>query len=77
MKAGDYQGALPLLERAVADLQGSGSTAEAYALYNLAATRLALGSCDGVSSLLDRSESIQGHRTEIDRARTQASKSCG
>jgi eukaryotic-like serine/threonine-protein kinase len=77
MRAGDYQGALPLLEQAVAKLNGTGSLDEAYADYNLAFTRLQLGSCDGVTDLLDHSESIQGHRKEIDRARKQAGKQCG
>jgi len=61
MKSGDYQGALPLLEQAVSQLQGTGSTAEAYADYNLAFTRYALGDCTDVLSLLDRSERIQAH----------------
>jgi len=76
MQAGDYEGALPLLEQAVEKLQGTGSLDEAYASYNLAFTRLALGSCDGVLDLLDRSESIQGERKEIDRLRKDAEKSC-
>jgi serine/threonine protein kinase len=76
MQAGDYQGALPLLEQAVAKLSGTSSLDEAYADYNLAFTRLQLGSCDGVTDLLDRSESVQGHRKEIDRARKQAEKQC-
>jgi len=76
MQAGDYAGALPLLEQAVEKLQGSGSLDEAYASYNLAFTRLALGNCDGVLDLLDRSESIQGQRKEIDRLRRQAEKDC-
>ena len=76
MQAGDYAGALPLLEQAVEKLQGTGSLAEAYASYNLAFTRVALGSCDGVLDLLDRSESIQGERAEIDRLRKQAEKEC-
>jgi eukaryotic-like serine/threonine-protein kinase len=76
MQAGDYAGALPLLEQAVQKLQGVGSLDEAYASYNLAFTRLALGNCDGVLDLLDRSESIQGRRKEIDRLRSQAEKSC-
>jgi serine/threonine-protein kinase len=76
MRAGDYAGALPLLEQAVAGLSGSGSTAEAYASYNLAFTRLALGRCDGVGELLDRSEQIQGKRQEISRLRHEAKKSC-
>jgi eukaryotic-like serine/threonine-protein kinase len=76
MQAGDYTGALPLLERAVQKLQGSNSFDEAYADYNLAYTRFQLGSCDGVLDLLDRSESIQGQRSEIDRLRKQAQKNC-
>ena len=66
MQQGDYEGALPLLEQAVQKLLGSGSLDEAYASYNLAYTRFQLGRCDGVLELLDRSESIQGHRGEID-----------
>jgi eukaryotic-like serine/threonine-protein kinase len=76
MQAGDYAGALPLLEQAVAKLQGTDSLDEAYASYNLAFTRVALGSCDGVLDLLDRSESIQGERKEIERLRKQAEKDC-
>lgn len=76
MQAGDYEGALPVLEQAVSGLSGSGGLAEAYASYNLAFTRLALGRCDGVTDLLDRSESIQGERKEIDRLRRDARKSC-
>jgi hypothetical protein len=76
MQAGDYAGALPLLEQAVAGLAGSGETAEAYASYNLAFVRLKLGSCDGVVDLLDRSEEVQGKRKEISRLRKEAEKSC-
>jgi hypothetical protein len=77
MQAGDFQGALPLLEQAVAGLAGSGETAEAYASYNLAFTRLSLGSCDGVIELLNRSEQVQGERKEISRLRKQAERGCG
>ena len=52
-------------------LSGTGELTEAYALYNLAATRAALGNCDGVEDLLARSEAIQGHRSEFDRLREQ------
>jgi eukaryotic-like serine/threonine-protein kinase len=74
MKAGDYAGARPLLEQAVQKLQGTGSLAEAYADYNLAFTRLSLGSCDGVLELLDRSEAVQGYRSEIASLRKDARK---
>jgi serine/threonine protein kinase len=77
MQAGDYAGALPLLEQAVAKLNGSNTTTEAYALYNLAFTRFQLGRCDGVLEMLDRSESIQGHRNEIDSLRADAEDRCG
>jgi predicted Ser/Thr protein kinase len=76
MQAGDYSGALPLLERAVQKLQGTRSFDEAYADYNLAYTRFQLGNCDGVLDLLDNSESIQGHRSQIDQLRQNAQQSC-
>lgn len=76
MRLGDYEGALPLLERAVQQLQGTRSLDEAYASFNLAYTRFQLGSCDGVLDLLDRSESIQGERSAIDSLRGQAEEEC-
>jgi eukaryotic-like serine/threonine-protein kinase len=76
MQGQDYEGALSLLEQAVSQLAGSGTLAEAYASYNLAFTRLALGSCDDVLALLDRSEEVQGARSEIDRLRREAEKQC-
>jgi serine/threonine-protein kinase len=76
MRAGDYRTALPLLEQAVSRLTGTGSLSEAYASYNLAFTRFALGRCDGVTSLLARSQAIPGHRSEIDQLRRQAQARC-
>jgi hypothetical protein len=76
MQVGDYTGALPLLQQAVQKLNGTGSLDEAYADYNLAYTTLALGQCTNVVSLLDQSQSIQGHRPEIDRLRHDAKKAC-
>jgi len=77
MQAGDYNGALPLLEQAVQKLNGTGSLGEAYADYNLAYTRYELGQCTGVLGLLDHSQQIQGTRTEIDALRRDAQKACG
>lgn len=76
MRAGDYGGALPLLEQAVQRLSGTGALAEAYADYNLAYTEFALGQCTDIVSLLDRSEAIQGRRREIDALRRDARKAC-
>ena len=76
MQAGDYAGALPLLEQAVRKLQGTGKLYEAYASYNLAYTRFQLGNCDGVLALLDRAESIEGPKSAIDSLRSQAQDRC-
>ena len=77
MQAGDYAGALPLLQQAVDRLKGTGSVDEAYADYNLAYTRFQLGDCTDVLALLDQSQRIQGHRKEIDQLRHDAAKQCG
>jgi eukaryotic-like serine/threonine-protein kinase len=77
MNQGRYDEALPLLERAIVPLRGSGSLTEAYTSYNLAKTRLELGRCDDVIPLLDRSEEIQRERREITEARRQAEEQCG
>jgi len=76
MQAGDYAGALPLLEEAVRKLDGTGILDEAYAKYNLAYTRYHLGNCDGVLDLLDQAEAIEGRKGPIDRLRAQAQQSC-
>lgn len=76
MQAGDFAGALPLLRRAVLALSGTGSLTEAYASYNLAYARFALGRCDGVTGLLDRSERIQGYRREIEDLRARWQERC-
>lgn len=77
MQAGEYTQALPLLRRAVAALAGSNSRTRAYASYNLAFTRFALGRCDGVIGLLERSERIQGDRWQIDELRSAWQEACG
>ena len=76
MQAGDFAGALPLLRQAVLALKGSNTLDEAYAAFNLAFSRFAVGRCDGVVGLLDRSERIQGHRSEIDELRREWEARC-
>jgi eukaryotic-like serine/threonine-protein kinase len=76
LRAGNASAALPLLQQAVAKLQGTGSLAEAYASYNLAWALVSTGSCDGVKELLERSKHIQGKRREIDQLRHVSEKAC-
>ena len=75
MQAGDYAGAVPLLEQAAAGLRGSGSLAEAYNDYNLAFSLAKTEGCSTrVLDLLNSSEAIQGHRGEIDDLRKACSR---
>ena len=76
MQAGRYEEALPVLREAVLALRWSNTLDEAYASYNLAFTRFAVGRCDGVLGLLDRSERIQGSRVEIDSLRSEWEARC-
>ena len=76
MRAGDYAGALPLLEQAVQALDGSGSLNEAYAKYNLAYTHLALGQCTDVVALLDQAATLEGNLKPINDLRKQAGHTC-
>jgi len=71
MQDGDYERALPALVAAVEALRDSGTLTEAYARYNLAYTRFALGHCTGVLTPLERSEAIQGFRSEIEELRSE------
>jgi len=74
LQAGDYAGALPLLEQAVQKLDGTGALDEAYAKYNLAYTHYALGQCTEVRALLDQAQAIEGKRSAIDDLRHRAKK---
>ena len=76
MEDGEYQRARPLLLGAVKALRGSGIKEEAWALYNLAYTRYQLGECAGISTLLGRSERIQGRHSDIDALRRATYDRC-
>jgi cytoskeletal protein RodZ len=75
LRSGDYGGALPLLEQAAQQLTGSGSLDEAYNDYNLAYALAQTQGCSGrVLQLLDASQAIQGHRSEINKLRATCKK---
>ena len=64
MQAGDYGGALPLLQQAVTKLEGVGYPDEAYANYNLGYTLLQLGRCREAVSYLQRARRLEPQRHE-------------
>ena len=75
LQTGDAIGALPLLQLAARQLDGTNSIAEAYNDYNLAVGLARTSGCTShVLSLLDRSQQIQGYRKEIDRLRKECRK---
>ena len=75
LRTGDASGALPLLQLAARQLDGTNSIAEAYNDYNLAVGLARTSGCTShVLSLLDRSQQIQGYRKEIDRLRKECRK---
>jgi thioredoxin-like negative regulator of GroEL len=74
MQEGRYTEALPVLQQALAKLNGTGDIYEAYADYNMAYTLIQLGRCSEAPALLDESEQIQGFRHEIAQARHDADK---
>ena len=74
LRAGDDTGAERTARQALAALAGSGQLYEAYAEYDLGSALVGLGRCDEALEHLDRSEEIQGHRKEIDKARRQCKK---
>ncbi len=71
MRDGDYASALPLAQSALDRLRGTGDRYEAYAEYNVGRSLIELGRCDEGLPHLDRSEDLQGHRSEFDEARAK------
>ena len=73
MDAGDYEEAVALAERALTRLGDTGDIYEAYAAYNAGNSYAELGNCERALALLERSEAVQGERSEIDAARAKCS----
>jgi len=65
IRAGDYAAALPLAQKALAELKGTGDIYEGYASYNVGTSLIHLGRCSEGLPYLDESERIQGARREI------------
>ena len=64
MQAGDFAGALPLLQQAVTKLSGVGFPNEAYANYNLGYTLLQLGRCAEAVPYLQTAAQLEPQRHE-------------
>jgi Flp pilus assembly protein TadD len=77
LEEGSYARAEQLARQAVAALQGTGQTYEAYAEYDLGAALVELGRCDEALQHLERSEALQGKRKEISQARRACKKGHG
>ena len=76
MNEGRYAEAIDPARRAVDILEGTMSSSrpyEAYANYNLGRSLIETGDCAGGLPYLDRSEDLQGQRSEITAARAQCS----
>jgi len=76
MQAGDYAGAVPLLQQAVEKLSGAGYPLEAYANYNLGYTLLQLGQCNEAMPYLETAKQLEPQRHEPQDA-LKAAKHCG
>ena len=76
MQAGDYAGALPLLQQAVEKLSGVGYPYEAYANYNLGYTLLQLGQCAEAIPYLQQAKKLEPQRHEPKDSLARA-KQCG
>ena len=66
-----WEQAEAVARRAVAALKGSGEVYEAYAEYDLGRALAEQGKCGEAIQHLSRSEAIQGHRSQIDDARSK------
>lgn len=71
---GNYAEGERLGRQAIAGLQGTGEVYEAYAYYNYGVSLLGLDRCSEAIDYFDRSEAIQGPRSEITRDRARAER---
>jgi eukaryotic-like serine/threonine-protein kinase len=69
MKQGRYEEALPIAQRALQQLAGTGQTYEGYANYNVGRSLVELDRCDEALPYLDRREQLLGPHPEVTAAR--------
>ena len=70
-RAGRYSEALPIAQEALRNLEGSGNIYEAYANFNVGNALSHLGRCDEALDHIERSEEIQGHRSDFEAVRAR------
>ena len=73
MRRGDYAGALPIAQRALGMLRGSGHVYEAYANYDVGRSLAELDRCDEALPYLERREELAGPHRDV----TYAKRLCG
>jgi eukaryotic-like serine/threonine-protein kinase len=73
MRAGSYGAALPVAQRALRILQGSGHTYEGYANFNVGKSLAELGRCEEALPYLERREQLLGSHPDV----TSAKRQCG
>jgi hypothetical protein len=73
MKQGRYDEALPIAQRALQQLQGTGETYEGYANYNVGRSLVELERCEEALPYLDRREALLGPHPDV----TAARRKCG
>ena len=69
MKQGRYGEALPIAQRALQQLAGTGQTYEGYANYNVGRSLVELDRCDEALPYLDRREQLLGSHPDVTAAR--------
>jgi predicted Ser/Thr protein kinase len=64
IRSGDYAGAVPVAQRALRSLSGSGDIYEAYANFNVGYSLLQLGRCDAAIPYLQTAKRLEPERSE-------------
>jgi tetratricopeptide (TPR) repeat protein len=72
IRSADYAGALPIAQRALRGLSGSGDVYEAYANFNVGYALLHLGRCDEAIGYLKTAQKLEPQRSEPKDAAKQA-----